>query len=525
VKRTALYARVSTKGQADNYSFAMQEADCEAYAKRQADAMDITVRFVEVKSGRTLDRDELTKLLTLIKNREIDAVIVGKLDRLSRNVAQLATIAETCREYDVELHYADFGKDEDTPMGRMIRNMRGSYAEFEADIIYERTQGGRNEAMKSRVLGAAPRAPYGHIFIGRGKDKKLVVNEDEADTIRQIRDWLLQEGLGTPSIAAKLTRLSITPPGAAIWRNTQWSAAGVYRILTDHSIAGTYYHGRYRRAKRGDKYPRPTDPSEWTAIECDPIISTEEFAAIQKKLIMNKELSKRNSKRFYLLGRRIKCKCGLSLTGDSHGAPPRRTYRCIGSKSVAVRKCKPMVQVNADLIEQFTWNWLVTQLEPENLKAGLIAEQKRAAETIAELERQISIQHKQEKELNGRLARIQQGFNCGFYTLEEAIAQKAQIEPSIRSVKEELERLQDLLGQADRSEQDDAALMAEAEELYEEARNVTDEQRKRWFIDRLNLRVMIERDGKDCWATLSCILGTTRDKVSSANISMKFSAP
>jgi site-specific DNA recombinase len=132
MKRAALYARVSTKGQADNYSFGMQEADGESYVQKQADQMKITHRLVEVKSGRTLDREELNKLFILIKNREIDAVVVGKLDRLSRNVAQLSMIAETCQEYGVELHYADFGKDENTPMGRMIRNMRGSYAEFEA---------------------------------------------------------------------------------------------------------------------------------------------------------------------------------------------------------------------------------------------------------------------------------------------------------------------------------------------------------------------------------------------------------
>ena len=46
MKRVALYARVSTKGQADNYSFGMQEADCENYAHRQADAMTITQRLV-----------------------------------------------------------------------------------------------------------------------------------------------------------------------------------------------------------------------------------------------------------------------------------------------------------------------------------------------------------------------------------------------------------------------------------------------------------------------------------------------
>jgi site-specific DNA recombinase len=133
--------------------------------------------------------------------------------------------------------------------------------------------------------------------------------------------------------------------------------------LTDHSIAGTYYHNRFRREKRGDKYPARTDPSEWIPIPCDPIISKEEFDAIQVRLAQNKYLSSRNSKNYYLLGRRIKCACGRALGGDTHRG--KRIYRCVGSKSVAAVKCRPTVQLPADVTEDFVWAWLVTQLETE----------------------------------------------------------------------------------------------------------------------------------------------------------------
>jgi site-specific DNA recombinase len=374
--------------------------------------MTITHRFTEIRTGRTLDRVELQKLLTLVRNHEIDAVVVGKLDRLSRNVAQLSMIAETCHNEGVELHYADFGIDTNTSMGRMIRNMRASYAEFEADIIYERTQGGRKAVMLSgQILGAAPSAPYGHMFTGEKKGKLMIRNEEEAAVILLMRDWILNDGYGTPTIARLLNERFISTPGRA----AEWMAGVVYHILTDHSIAGTYYHNRFRRNKRGDKYPARTDPSEWIPIAIEEIITKEDFHAIQKNLASNRQLSTRNSKYFYLLGRRIFCSCGRSLSGDIHGK--HRVYRCTGSKSIAPNQCRPTVSLRCDVVDPVVWEWIVTQLEPETLRLGLLAEREKSAQTLEELIRQKAMYQTQMKELSSRLERIQQGFNGGFYTL------------------------------------------------------------------------------------------------------------
>src|SRR5215216_1729163 len=94
---------------------------------------------------------------------------------------------------------------------------------------------------------------------------------------------------------------------------------------------------------------------------------------------------------------------------DTNGQPPKRVYRCLGSKNVTLTKHTPTTQINAELIEDFVWSWIVSQLEPENLRAGLLAERARSAEVVAELERQVAIQHRQEKELDNRLSRIQDG--------------------------------------------------------------------------------------------------------------------
>jgi hypothetical protein len=98
-------------------------------------------------------------------------------------------------------------------------------------------------------------------------------------------------------------------------------------------------------------------------------------------------------------------------------------------------------------------------------------------------------------------------------------AKKEQVAPAIKSVKEERDRLGGLIEAASRSDEDDLALMLEAEELYKEALSVTEPERKRWFIDRLDVRVIVERKGQEHFVTMSCLLGTSKDN-SFANISI-----
>src|SRR5215207_9850282 len=93
------------------------------------------------------------------------------------------------------------------------------------------------------------------------------------------------------------------------------------------------------------------------------------------------------------------------------------------------------------------------------------------------------------------------------------MTQKTQLRPAIKSVEEELERLNTLLSQIYRNTDDDTALLAEAEELYSEAKEITDHIKKRALLDRLAVTVVIERKDKEYWAEMSCILGARRGRI------------
>lgn len=128
------YIRVSSKGQAkDGNSLEAQEK-----AVKDAGARYI---YKDVFTGTTTERPELDKLLKEIDTG--DTLIVSKLDRISRSVQQGITLINDLLNKGVRVHVINMGMMDDTPTGKLIRNIMLSFAEFERDMIMQRTREGK----------------------------------------------------------------------------------------------------------------------------------------------------------------------------------------------------------------------------------------------------------------------------------------------------------------------------------------------------------------------------------------------
>ena len=128
------YARVSTRGQAsDGNSLEEQE-------RRLTEAGAEKI-YVDAFTGTKLDRPEFTKLLSILKPG--DVVIATKLDRVSRSASQGIALVDSLLERGVSLHILNMGLLNNTPTGKLIRNIMFSFAEFERDMIVERTAAGK----------------------------------------------------------------------------------------------------------------------------------------------------------------------------------------------------------------------------------------------------------------------------------------------------------------------------------------------------------------------------------------------
>lgn len=134
--RVGIYARVSTT---DQQTLPMQLEQMKEYIKNRG--WTLTVEVEEVGSGAKV-RPKREELLKKARRREIDVVLVWKLDRFGRSLVDLVTTLNELRELDVVFVSLTESMDFSTPSGRAMAGMLSTFAEFERDMIRERVKAG-----------------------------------------------------------------------------------------------------------------------------------------------------------------------------------------------------------------------------------------------------------------------------------------------------------------------------------------------------------------------------------------------
>lgn len=314
MKRAALYSRVSTLEQANNgYSLNAQKEQLTNYAK--AMNYQIAGHYSDGgHSGGNIDRPEIKRLINDIESKEIDVVIVVKLDRLSRNQRNtLYLIEDVFNKSEVGFISLQESFDTTTTFGRAMIGIISTFAQLERDTIYERMFMGRKERAKSGLYRGSSNVATGYTYT----DGKLFVNDD-ADIVRDIFTSYV-DGESASAIFTRLAR----EYGERIYGHNM-----IVRILENPiyigkvKFDGEYYDGIH-----------------------DPIISNDLFEAAQEK---RRQVSSRYqvdwTKRTALLARKIFCgHCGKTFVrhrfyryrnGKTYQAPDHRGYYvCNGSKS------------------------------------------------------------------------------------------------------------------------------------------------------------------------------------------------
>ena len=141
------YARVSTRGQAKDGN----SLDAQTRALTDAGA-DIV--YADAFTGTKANRPELNKLLEKIQDG--DKLIVTKLDRVARSASQGCELIEDLLQRGVTVHILNMGIMDNTPNGKLIRNIMFAFAEFERDMIVERTQEGKAVAKAKAAAEGKP---------------------------------------------------------------------------------------------------------------------------------------------------------------------------------------------------------------------------------------------------------------------------------------------------------------------------------------------------------------------------------
>ena len=201
------YIRVSTDKQAEHgVSLDAQQAKLAAYAA----LYDLTLVEVIVDAGvsaKTLDRPGLQRALAMLRKGQATALLVAKLDRLTRSVEDLGELIRTVfTPGKTDLLSVGEQIDTRTAAGRLVLNVLGSVAQWERETIGERT---REALAHKRAIGERTSlyAPYGYGLAA--DDKTLVADEAEQAMLAAIRE-ARQRGLSQRAVVAELTRQGFT---------------------------------------------------------------------------------------------------------------------------------------------------------------------------------------------------------------------------------------------------------------------------------------------------------------------------
>jgi len=180
-----IYCRVSTKEQAESgFSLDAQEKSCREFANKNG--YEVIKVFIEKgESAKTQDRTELQKLIKYVinKKKHITAIIIWKYDRLTRNLSDQTELVKNFSKLNVRV-LSTTENNEENSTGKLMRNIIGSFAQYENDVKSERTISGMKQACKDGRW-CWP-APIGYKNTRDSSNKPLIVPTEDSVYIKKI---------------------------------------------------------------------------------------------------------------------------------------------------------------------------------------------------------------------------------------------------------------------------------------------------------------------------------------------------
>ena len=194
LRRCAIYTRKSSEEglEQDFNSLHAQREACEAFVRSQAGE---GWRLIQTAyddggfSGGTMERPALQRLLADIRERLVDVVVVYKVDRLTRSLADFAKMVELFDAHGVSFVAVTQQFNTTTSMGRLTLNVLLSFAQFEREVTGERIRD-KIAASKRKGMWMGGVPPLGYDV----RERRLVVNPAEAETVRGIFRRYLELG-------------------------------------------------------------------------------------------------------------------------------------------------------------------------------------------------------------------------------------------------------------------------------------------------------------------------------------------
>jgi len=252
IKRRAIYTRKSSEEglEQDYNSLHAQREACEAYIKSQAGEGWRLIKFAYDDggfSGGTMERPALQQLLANIRERTVDVLVVYKVDRLTRSLADFARMVELFDACGVSFVAVTQQFNTTTSMGRLTLNVLLSFAQFEREVTGERIRD-KIAASKRKGMWMGGTHPFGYKVC----DRRLYVDPDEAQKVKQIFNRYLELGTVRELQKDLIMRGIVSAAKVSKTGNARggkpFSRGALYHLLSNPIYIGEIRHKKERHA-------------------------------------------------------------------------------------------------------------------------------------------------------------------------------------------------------------------------------------------------------------------------------------
>jgi site-specific DNA recombinase len=327
MKKAAIYARFSTDLQNER-SIEDQIALCRNYAVREG--MDVTEVYEDRarSGGSILGRDGLLRLMDRARDRSFEVIIVEALDRLSRDMEDLAGIHKRLSFLGIEIRAVHEGVVNTVLVG--LRGLVGQL--YREDNAHKVRRGQAGRVRQGRSAGGLS---YGYAPVAGDRGRRVIV-ENEAKIIRRIFEEYVT-GRTPRDIARDLNRDSVPPPRGRVW-NASTINGNMQRgtgILQNELYAGRLVWNKLRMVKdpdSGKRLSRPNPESEWQSVETSDlaIVSGSLFEeAQQRKKARGRTHPSHQRRPRHLLSGLLRCgACGAGMSTNGKDKSGRTRIRC-----------------------------------------------------------------------------------------------------------------------------------------------------------------------------------------------------
>ncbi len=346
-KRVALYARYSS----DNQRSESIDAQVRAMTKYcEQNNYQIVEKYIdEAKSGTNSDkRPEFLQMISDSSKHLFDIVLVHKLDRFSRNRYDSAIYKNELKKNGVAVHSVLENLDSSPESIILEALLEGMSEYYSRNLAREVMKGMRENALQCKHTGGIP--PLGFDV---GEDRHLVINEQEAATVRLIFD-LYSKGFSYDYIIAILNEKGLyTKAGKPFGKNS------LYSILTNEKYNGVYVFNKSSskdcRNKRNTHSYKNPDEIIRIPGGCPQIISDDVFQRVSNIIVVNREKAGRyKAISKYALSGFLRCGyCNRTMNGNRRYSGSTKTllvtYRCFAHKDI----CNSNKEINQIYLEHY----------------------------------------------------------------------------------------------------------------------------------------------------------------------------